>query len=682
MSLGGAKAARAWWRRRFLAGFALGAVLAIGHQVLRSFVVVVTEPALARALGVVLTASLIGISVTLVGGTAELVGRALGELVTRRVAVVLRRGLPFLALTAWLAAITAFHVIADGFLAEGGAELSYGALEFFANGLGELTGPVLRDHFPLVLGGGLLALALGCVTTWWATRYTREEPSSGGIAIALLVSLVPVIVVPFLLERGALAWVREATPELALSESVFERRREVPEVPPIYRAAPGKPLASAAAWKEKAVASRGPRPNVLITVLESVSTDHLGYLGYERAVTPGLDRIAQRSVRFLQARTTATHSNYAQMAVLSSLFPRRYTGLDTYHRLDYPRTLWHDMLAPLDYATATISSQDERWQGMLRFETTDTPTTFHAAHLHDGPLLDLGTEKVVPDHVTRAKLLEHIDRARGPWAVYVNFQATHFPYKLPESAPKPFGPWRPTPKTFRYLSYPTAERGVVINKYDNALRYVDAQLEAIYTHLSEKGLLDDTLWIITADHGEMFHNHGLVTHGRSLFEGEARVPLLIHWPRRLGPADVTRSVSTLDVLPTIADLLEVEPHPSFQGQSLLHPEEPERAVFMNIQGMASQDGVVCYPYKLTLDRNHAKYALYDIEVDPGETTDLYQERRSIAEALRTLLTTQMRAQLAYHAPERPEQRKQTFAPRLLSCPAFEAPVEEEAEAAQ
>jgi arylsulfatase A-like enzyme len=143
---------------------------------------------------------------------------------------------------------------------------------------------------------------------------------------------------------------------------------------------------------------------------------------------------------------------------------------------------------------------------------------------------------------------------------------------------------------------------------------------------------------------------------------------LIHWPRRLAPSDVTRSVSTLDVLPTIADLLEIDPHPSFQGQSLLHPEEQKRAVFMNIQGMASQDGVVCFPFKLVLDRGSGKYSLFDLEHDPGESRDLFSERRQTAEALAALLRAQMRAQLAYYAPEHPEQRQATFAPDLLECP--------------
>src|SRR5690606_29355312 len=118
----------------------------------------------------------------------------------------------------------------------------------------------------------------------------------------------------------------------------------------------GARVSDGVVWDAAARHLPGPRPNVLLSLLESVGVNHLGYEGYSRPLTPHLDRLAESSLNFRQARSTATHSNYAQMAVLSSLFPRRYTGLDTYRRLDYPRVLWHDFLGTLGYTTVTHSS--------------------------------------------------------------------------------------------------------------------------------------------------------------------------------------------------------------------------------------------------------------------------------------------------------------------------------------
>src|SRR5690606_4975372 len=120
----------------------------------------------------------------------------------------------------------------------------------------------------------------------------------------------------------------------------------------------------------------------LLVMLESVATGFVGYLGSDLGVTPNLDSLAESGLVMTRAWSTATHSNYAQMAVLSSLVPRRGLGLDTYETLHYPRVLLHDVFSKLGYAPATISSQDESWQGMHRFQDTGTPHWFADARSH------------------------------------------------------------------------------------------------------------------------------------------------------------------------------------------------------------------------------------------------------------------------------------------------------------
>jgi arylsulfatase A-like enzyme len=407
-------------------------------------------------------------------------------------------------------------------------------------------------------------------------------------------------------------------------------------------------------------------------MLESVGLQHLGFEGYARKVTPNIDELSELSVRFRQARTTATHSNYAQMAVLSSLFPRRYSGLDTYRRLDYPRVLWHDFLSVLGYATATHSSQDESWQGMIRFQNTETSTSFHHAGNYEGKRMRLGSERVVPDEVTATRLMQWIDGQTGPWGAYVNFQSTHFPYKVPEGAPKPFTPDQPGRGTFRYLKYPKADLPIALNRYDNALSYVDAQIGRILDYLRVTGKLENTILVLTSDHGELFFEHGMVTHGRSLFEGELRVPLMVHYPKALVPHDVDQVVSTLDVLPTIAEILNVPAHPAFQGQSLLSSaDDPERPQFMNIQGMKSVDGVICGTLKFIDNRSLRRWELYDLSLDPEEKHNLVETHRAQAEALHDLVRSQMNAQMSYYAPSESSARELYYAPRLANCPSVD-----------
>jgi arylsulfatase A-like enzyme len=254
----------------------------------------------------------------------------------------------------------------------------------------------------------------------------------------------------------------------------------------------------------------------------------------------------------------------------------------------------------------------------------------------------------------------------------VNFQATHFPYRLPPEATAPYQPTATTRGRFNYLGYPEKDRDAAVNRYDNALHYVDEQIGGLERALDALGLLDDTIWVITADHGESFHDHGQVTHGKTLFDTEARVPLLVHWPAKLTPADVEEPVSNMDVLPTILDLLKVPPHPAFQGKSFAAPStrsaEPP-AVYMNIQGLRSAEAVVCWPWKLIVDRSARTTRLFDLERDPTEKEDRVHRDPVVAERLRATLAAQIGAQMSYHKKGNPA-LSERYAPRMLACPAL------------
>lgn len=438
-------------------------------------------------------------------------------------------------------------------------------------------------------------------------------------------------------------------------------------------APPGPPLSAAAEWQAQiGAAAKTSRPNVVLVMLESVAPRHMSLEGYRRETTPTIDAIARRGLYMRRAWTTATHSNYAQMAVLSSLFPRRVHGLDQYLRLDYPRFLYHDLFHTLGYETATISSQDENWQGMRRFQDTGTPTKFWHSDDFTGEHLDSGVERIVPDDATTDHVLAWLDArsANKPWSLYVNMQGPHFPYSISEKAKRHWTPDMPTWSTFGYLGYPEGEKDVVINRYDNAIRHVDDQIARIHDKLEALGQLDNTLWILTSDHGEMFFERGLVTHGKTLNEVEARVPIILSWPGHIQPAQRDEPVSHLDIMPTVLDVLGLPPHPSWQGRSFLEPDPAsvgERAIFLNIQGLRFADAVICWPYKLIIERTGKTAYLYELAKDPDEQQNLYEVETEIAARLSDTLNQQLLAQLDYHA-EDGKQREERFQPRLRPCP--------------
>ncbi len=484
-----------------------------------------------------------------------------------------------------------------------------------------------------------------------------------------------------LLALGALAARSRRSPERTVrtvEEAVQLGEPTVPEAPRdlVERALESPTLTSGADWDTRARSAIPSRPNVVMITLESAGANRFGFMGYRRDVTPNLDRIAEDGLVFERAYTTATHSNYAQMSILSSLFPRRGKTLDMYGRLDYPRHLMHDVAHALGFVTATISSQDESWQGMLRFQTTGTPTYVWSSPDFHGEHLSLISEDVVPDHETAAKAISWIDaHGREPFSLYVNLQSTHFPYPVPRDAARP---WQPTePKgTFNFLTWREDDREAIENRYDDALHYVDEQVGAVFDALAARGLADSTIFVVAADHGEMFFDHDLVTHGRSLFEEETRVPFVIRYPALLPPERVAAPVSTLDVVPTILGLLGAPPHPAHQGEDVrwagLPGHERRGAIFMNIQGWKHLSAVVCLPYKLVFDPETEKTLLFDLDADPREARDVASARPAVRTALLDLLLAQIDAQQRYHQDSESGRalRADRYAPNLLACPTW------------
>ncbi|MBW2456178.1 MAG: sulfatase-like hydrolase/transferase, partial [Deltaproteobacteria bacterium] len=288
-----------------------------------------------------------------------------------------------------------------------GTYLTAGAVAFSLNS---------TDHFAHAAGGAYLGTALGIVAalvvlgggiTWLlypAARVPcRSVPAPKLLAVGAGLALVLTLLYVY---RGDTRFTRRmfaAGPLVALVNSLeertdfeLERTLSRPEGIGAPLAPPGPLLAAGDQWLQAARAASGPRPNVLLLLTESVAPNHISSFGYERLTTPNLDRMVRGGLNMTHAWATATHSNYAQPAVLSSLFPRRGNGLDQYTTIDYPRVLFHDVFHLLGYQTATISSQDEDWQGMRRFQDTGTPTFFWYSADYQGPKLDTGTETIVP----------------------------------------------------------------------------------------------------------------------------------------------------------------------------------------------------------------------------------------------------------------------------------------------
>jgi len=406
------------------------------------------------------------------------------------------------------------------------------------------------------------------------------------------------------------------------------------------------------------------RHNVILLILESLRLDQLRTFGGSRDVMPNVDAVARESLRFTNAYTLASHSNYADLCPLSSHYPLREAKMHIYPRdPTYPRVLIYDILKPLGYRTAIFSSQNERWGAMLNYLDTGNLDTIMHSDNYEGPTytdpLDIGFWRwanrgrrsgKLDDRITIKEAIRWIgEQSNQPFFMYINLQNSHFPYVTPSDFPRRFGP-KEVDFPYSYNNYPPEKAHIVKDIYSDSLHYVDAQVGRLVDHLKQSGQWENTTLIITGDTGQAFMEHGFACHGNKLYNEVMRVPLIIRSPG-CKPKSDARLASHLDVPPTVLQLLGLPLHPSFQGESLLAADvSKDRDLFLVVQApLADQTAIVKSGFKLIADFRLGRFHLYDLVNDPNERRDVVGEHPDMTRQLANRMLQWRKAQINYYA---------------------------------
>ena len=209
------------------------------------------------------------------------------------------------------------------------------------------------------------------------------------------------------------------------------------------------------------------------------------------------------------------------------------------------------------------------------------------------------------------------------------------------------------------LSLPDIRR-----RYLEEVEYTDREIGRLLSALRAAGRLDDTLVILTSDHGEGLGDHGGIGglgHVSQLYEGQLRVPLILSWPERLPAGHVIDTpVALSDLLPTVLDLLRVPDASERAGHSLvpLMAEEasmttPHAIVAETFEPEAPRDlqAVVSDGYKLIFTPEDDRAELYDMSRDPGELNNEAEQRAELVAEMRRVLRAELDAMVAYEPGE-------------------------------
>ncbi|MEA3186614.1 MAG: hypothetical protein QOD99_444 [Chthoniobacter sp.] len=351
-----------------------------------------------------------------------------------------------------------------------------------------------------------------------------------------------------------------------------------------------------------------PRPrNVIVIILESVGTKYLSLYGSKYDTTPHLIEEAAHAAVFENIYAHAPYTYCSFTALNFSIYPG----------LPWRYAPWAGRPCPPPLAsarneqrwrTAYLHNGDLDWaaERWLLEQSASYETMRGFQEMGCTPLTSWGGE----DRCLFDNLIHWIEKKPNePFLAFCWTDQTHDPYHLaPGFVPIDF-----------FHGNPPAQLAQDLSRYLNVIHETDRNLGRLFDLLRARGLADDTLVVITGDHGEAFRDpHGQRGHSFTIYEEDIHVPM-IFWNPRLFPQGQRLATigAHVDMNPTIADLLGIEPRPEWQGRSLFDPARPPRAFFLtNISdylfGLREQN------WKYIYDATGGREMLFDLANDAQE----------------------------------------------------------------
>jgi arylsulfatase A-like enzyme len=339
--------------------------------------------------------------------------------------------------------------------------------------------------------------------------------------------------------------------------------------------------------------------NIVLVSIDTLRADHVSAYGYAQKTTPEIDALAARGVLFENAYAPSSWTTPSHASLFTGLLSSSHGAaqLNAPIRPDVP--LLAEYLKEAGLATGAFVTH------LLVADHLGFARGFDSFWFQ---------ENVPADKPTDAAL-EWIKSRRGQrFFVFLHYFDPHHPYLPPDAYVKTYdefcrnerGDFGSLNKLF------TGDReardrvlACLIRRYDDEIRFVDAQIGRLVRQLRDDGLLDRTLLVITADHGEEFLDHGSVLHAITLYEEQLRVPLIfVGGPtnERKGQRLAAR-VRLIDVMPTLLELLQIKPKKAMQAASLLPLLRGEQGEDRDVIAETSDVG----PDRMSLNAGRYKY---------------------------------------------------------------------------
>ncbi|MCF6148466.1 MAG: sulfatase-like hydrolase/transferase [Candidatus Kuenenia sp.] len=399
------------------------------------------------------------------------------------------------------------------------------------------------------------------------------------------------------------------------------------------------------------------RPNILLFTIDACRPEHFGCYGYSRKLTPNIDSLAEKGVLFTNAFSQSAWTTPGVISIFTSLYPFTHRVETRGDSLNTKVVTLPEVLKENGYAVPVLP----------RF--VDIPNYWNLGFDAEEKGKFRGKEGE-----DLLKLL-HAYKENQPFFIWYHYHGLHLPYdssdlhscviaedegKQPVVESEGISLIK-TKSVIKhdYVVFTDEDKSCAVKLYDSQLLPLDDYVERLVRKLKEWKLYDNTIIIITSDHGEELFEHGFVGHASTslkakLYEEIIRIPLIILWPKKIKHKRIDAHVQQVDIMPTVLDMLDIPVKNKLEGRSLLplienNQDAQSAAIYCEtiMGGYQSTEElrkirlrcIRTERWKLIVKNanDYDTYALYDLKNDPGEKENVVKKYPDIAADLQKKL---------------------------------------------
>lgn len=403
----------------------------------------------------------------------------------------------------------------------------------------------------------------------------------------------------------------------------------------------------------KATSNR--KPNILLLGIDSLLRTHMSCYGYERQTTPHMDRLAKGGTLFEQTYSpnVPTTPGYSCMLTGMDIFSTQCVALRHGGPLTKNVTTLPEILRKAGYTSTMIGFTNN--PASRGFDKYLEYTAWGDRSQGTLPKAHKMNEAAIPE-------LERLAGGKKPFFLMLRHMDPHSPYLPPEpydrmfyhgnecdpknKSMEPVKDFKPFWDYFAsWMPAGISDKDYIIAQYDGAIAYMDACIQRIFEAVESLGILDETIIVITSDHGETLYDHECWFDHHGLYDCTLKVPMIIRYPKKVEAGKRVRGYNGLkDLVPTLMELTGIKPGIKFDGRSLMQLASGKAPSFESGQYITEctwmrKHGWRTPQWKLIVALEpdfHFKpeVELYDLIADPDENLNLAKKRPEVVEHLR------------------------------------------------